>query len=171
MATFKYVSGSELIAQNMRTLTDDLRRKVLRGAVAAGAFPIRDAARAKAPVKTGRMRNAIIVKHIPERSNAQQQTYRVMVRSGKKYQKVKRTVVGFDVTSGASAKFSITSNQDAYYWRFVEFGTSKMAAKPFIRPAFAQKKDESLFLIIEYLRQGIRQSAARFKINSKPGSL
>lgn len=32
----------------------------------------------------------------------------------------------------------------AYYWRFVEFGTSLMQARPFLRPAFEAKKREAL---------------------------
>jgi len=47
----------------------------------------------------------------------------VSVRAGKRYRK---------------------RDVDAYYWRFVEFGTAKMAARPFMRPAFEAKKGDAL---------------------------
>jgi HK97 gp10 family phage protein len=33
---------------------------------------------------------------------------------------------------------------DPFYWWFLEFGTSKMAARPFLRPAFESTKDAQL---------------------------
>ena len=36
-------------------------------------------------------------------------------------------------TTGLTARIVIEA--DAYYWRFVEFGTVKLAARPFIRPS------------------------------------
>jgi len=36
--------------------------------------------------------------------------------------------------------------------RFLEYGTSKMSAKPFIRPAFESFKDAALFMITEKLK-------------------
>ena len=44
---------------------------------------------------------------------------------------------------------------DPYYWRFVEFGTSKMPAKPFLRPAFEQTKEQASSAIISTLREEI----------------
>lgn len=33
---------------------------------------------------------------------------------------------------------------DTYYWRFLEFGTSKIAAQPFLRDAIASKQSEAI---------------------------
>lgn len=44
------------------------------------------------------------------------------------------------VVSGLQGQVGIT-NREAYYWRFVEFGTSRMAAQPFFRPAAEQERN------------------------------
>lgn len=42
--------------------------------------------------------------------------------------------------------------KDGYYGRFLEFGTSRQAARPFLRPAFDEKKDEVVRVVGDYLR-------------------
>jgi HK97 gp10 family phage protein len=46
------------------------------------------------------------------------------------------------VVSGKRAKTG--KSKDGYYWRFVEFGTVKMAARPFLRPALEAKKMDAV---------------------------
>lgn len=43
---------------------------------------------------------------------------------------------------GRVGQESATAN--AYYWRFLEFGTSKAAARPFIRPAWDARRAHAL---------------------------
>ncbi|MBO9596371.1 MAG: HK97 gp10 family phage protein [Cohnella sp.] len=44
-------------------------------------------------------------------------------------------------------------------WRahFPEFGTTKMTAKPFVYPAFHEKKDEALAAIADEFRRGLEE--------------
>jgi HK97 gp10 family phage protein len=56
---------------------------------------------------------------------------------------------------------------DPNYWWLVEFGTSKMAARPFMRPAFETKKRESALLIRESLARGIEFCADQVKSKVK----
>jgi len=44
----------------------------------------------------------------------------------------------------------------AFYWRYLEFGTKKMSAKPFMRPAIESKKQEALKAIEEELRKAVQ---------------
>jgi HK97 gp10 family phage protein len=41
--------------------------------------------------------------------------------------------------------------------RFLEFGTSKMAAKPFMRPSFKQSAQDALDSLIESLRDALAE--------------
>ncbi|WOD19841.1 HK97-gp10 family putative phage morphogenesis protein [Paraburkholderia kirstenboschensis] len=41
---------------------------------------------------------------------------------------------------GRIASYIVTWSKDAFYGRFVEAGTSKMAAQPFLRPSFDAKR-------------------------------
>ena len=54
MAEFVTIQGLNVFAQALKILPANVARRVLRGAVAAGGKVIRDEAKAKAPVFTGK---------------------------------------------------------------------------------------------------------------------
>jgi HK97 gp10 family phage protein len=149
------VTGLKELADAMRDLPTRIGRNVLRGATNAGASVIKKDAVARAPVYAGddpradpgRLHRALYQKQIRDQSNDLKQVFYVGVRSGKDQQKVKR---GKKV-----------SNLDAFYWRFVEFGTSKMSARPFLRPAFEAKKMEAVEAIKTYLAKRIPDEVAK----------
>lgn len=146
--SFMKIDGLKELAAAMRELPDRVAKNALRRAVSAGAIVVRNEARARAPVDTGEMRRDIQVKR--ERNSAGQMvaTYSVFVRSGKK-------------SRLAGKKRNV--QRDSYYWRFVEFGTVKMAAKPFMRPAFESKKEAAVTQIAAVLDQGIKTAAAQLR--------
>ena len=43
-----------------------------------------------------------------------------------------------------------------YYGKFLEFGTSKMSAKPFMQPAYEKNKDTIQKTIAETLKEGLK---------------
>ena len=160
MAEFEsvQVQGLDQLAKALRELPQRVARNGMRAAVYAGAKVIRDEAKLQAPVATGdlganqpprgTLKRSVIMKQIPELSGTQKQTFFVTVRHGKKYRK-----------QGKKGNLS----QDAWYWRFVEFGTVKMSARPFLRPAFDMKKHEAVTAIKTRLAQRIEQAAQELK--------
>lgn len=140
MADLQNVQGLKELQAALKDLPERIARNVLRGAVGAGAAVIRKEARGRAPVATGTLKRAIYQKQIRELSSQVKQTFYVGARKGKKYR--------YQGKKG-------TLSQDAYYARFVEFGTAKMAARPFLRPAFEAKKGEAVQAIKDYLAQRI----------------
>ena len=152
-----HVQGLDQLARALKALPARVARNSLRGAVYAGAKLIRDEARLKAPVANdaqtkqeppGTLRRSVIMKQIPQLSNNERQTFFVTVRHGKKYR-----------NQGKRGNLS----QDAWYWRFVEFGTVKMAARPFLRPAFESKKHLALAAIKNRLSERIEQAVQELR--------
>ena len=153
-----HVQGLDQLARAMKELPKRVARNSLRAAVYAGAKLIRDEAKLKAPVAVaplgpnqpppGTLKRSVIMKQIPELSSAERQTFFVTVRHGKKYRK-----------QGKKGQLS----QDAWYWRFVEFGTVKMAARPFLRPAFEGKKRAAVQAIQDRLAQRIERAAQELR--------
>ena len=156
MAEFVKIEGLDVFAQALNSLPPNIARNVLRGAVSAGARIISNEAKLRAPVYTGpvsqghpppgTLKRSIIQKQIRELSDLGKQTFYVTVRRGKKYQK-----------QGKKGNLS----QDAYYAKWVEFGTSKMAAKPFLRPAFEAGKQEAVNKMAEYIAKRFPTEAAK----------
>jgi HK97 gp10 family phage protein len=94
----------------------------------------------------------------PERIGLQGERYRVGVRGGaKSYANTRR-----NRQKGRTGK-KYTTVGTTYWWRFLEFGTEKMHAKPFLRPAFESKRDEALAVIVSELTDGIAKAAAKVK--------
>ena len=141
------IKGLSELSQALRDLPQNIGRNVLRGGVNAGATVIRQEAIRRAPVYTGpvsqghpppgTLRKALFQKQVSSLSINQKQVFIVGVRRGKKYQK----------TGKNGAK-----NLDAFYWTWVEFGTSKMTARPFLRPAFETQKNSAVEAIADYIR-------------------
>ena len=164
------VDGLAELRHAMRQLPDNIARTVLRGAVNAGAGEIAKEVSARAPEDTGTLKRAIYRKHIRELSGDLRQTFFVGVRSGKKYQAVK--------------KGKRTVNMDAWYWRFIEFGhftrrvkgdlikamktegVRWIPARPFLRPGFEAATSRAIEAVRAYLAKRIPIEAA--KLRSRP---
>ena len=100
---------------DFKLLSQAEKRQVSRKAVRAGAVVFRDAVRANAPVRSGVLKRSISV-----------DTVRGSATAGVKFKKVSAK------KKGKKGKHKSTP----YYWYFLEHGTSKMPAQPFVRPAF-----------------------------------
>jgi HK97 gp10 family phage protein len=155
--TVTKIEGLAELKRALMQLPERIQSQGLAQAVYAGAAVIRDEARVRAPVYTGpieqghpqpgTLRKSIILKAIRERSSRTTKVAFVLVRHGKKYEKV-----------GKRGR-----NLDAFYWRFVEYGTKKMAARPFMRPAFEAKKMAAVEAIRDRLAARIFEEAANLK--------
>lgn len=55
-----------------------------------------------------------------------------------------------------TAKDSKRKSTGPYYWTFVEFGTSKMRAQPFIRPAFELTKFAQTSTVAGFLKKALK---------------
>jgi HK97 gp10 family phage protein len=136
------ISGLKELADKMRAMGPDIARNALRAGVGEAARALRDEAKQTNPDDTGRTDRALYAKLIKEQSSDHQATYYVGARSGKRERK---------------------RDRDAWYWRFVEFGTVKMPARPFLRPAFEKLKMQAVDLIAARIAARIKRFERRGK--------
>ena len=158
MADSQNIAGLKELQSALKELPDRIAKNVLRGSVGAGAAVIKKETVSRAPEYTGpvskghpppgTLKRAVYQKQIRELSSLFKQTFYVGVRRGKEFQK-----------QGKKGNLS----QDAYYASMVEFGTSKMAARPFMRPAFEAKKEAAVTAIRDYLAKRIPEEAAKLQ--------
>lgn len=153
MAELQSITGLKELRAALIELPKGIAKNVLRGAVSAGAAVVRVEAKLRAPQYTGKvqaghpppgtLKKAIYQKQIRERSNDKVQTFFVGVRQGKHARQSKKGLL------------------DAYYGRFVEFGTSKAPARPFMRPAFENKKESAVQTIAQYIARRIPEEVEK----------
>lgn len=141
------LEGFDQLARQLRELPQALAKNALRAAVNAGATEVRKEVQARAPVLTGRLRKSVYQAQVRELSSLYRQVYIVGVRSGPKRTK-----------TGAKDR-----SRDAFYWRFLEFGTRYIAARPFLRPALATKKGAA----IEAMARKLRERIERFRATGR----
>lgn len=118
-AEFK-IQGLEAAMQKMRAIGPELRKKALRGAGTKAMRIVRDAARKAAKSFDDPATASNIAKNIVTRYDTKGSK-----REG-------GMVVKVGVAGGARPQ---KGNQDTGHWRLLEFGTEKMPAQPFMRPA------------------------------------
>ncbi|NHZ81831.1 hypothetical protein F2P44_21495 [Massilia sp. CCM 8695] len=122
--------------QTTALITEVVGEPTLRAAGFAGAAVIRDEAKrnAMAHQRTGTLARSIVVKRLVEESDGKRQAYLVTVRGGKS-----------------------NAGGDAFYWRFLEFGTAHSPAYPFLRPAYESKKQAAVDAMTRTLAQKIKE--------------
>jgi len=129
------MQGLSRLQRSLDQLPNRLRETALKNASAAGARVIRNEAKQRVPVETGQLRKNIVVA-------------RTIKQKGRK-----RRIRG--------AVFVGIRGAARYYAHLVEFGTSKLSARPFLRPALDQKAPEALRAIAEKLAKEIDKQARR----------
>jgi len=171
------IAGLAELNRKFAALPPAVERNVVRSSMLEGARPMRDDARNRAPEyhgdvqqghpPPGTLKKAIIIKYIPELSRGGRFVYFILVRHGKKFQKMGKKQV----------------NRDAYYWWFVERGHYTRAAGgqlkrgrgrladinaktqagsisfvppvSFMRKAFESQRMPSLDKILDAMRRGV----------------
>ncbi|MBF6637901.1 HK97 gp10 family phage protein [Rouxiella badensis] len=123
-------SGLLDISKDLEILSKAESRNVLRQATRAGAMVFRDEVAARAPRLTGKLaRNVVVQSHRNRNGTAAAGVH----------------IRGTNPRTGNSDnKMKAANKNNAFYWRFVEMGTSKTPAHPFVRPAYAAKEEEAL---------------------------
>ena len=134
------IEGLGELRRALMALPDKIRRKALIKPMRAAMKVVLQAARDAAPVlqtpnprrTRGTVKKALTVRVSRESRRAGNVGLYVNVRPLNKARAMKAVKKGRAVRS-----------VDPFYWRFLEFGTRKMAARPFLRPA-ANKLTEAL---------------------------
>jgi HK97 gp10 family phage protein len=153
------IDGLRQLDEELKKLPIELQKKELRSAVAKSSAILRNEIIAKAPVDTGRVKNNVYRFYAKKQSDSGKATYVVGIRNGKKRKYVNS---GKNRRIGRAGKTYETEGE-AFYWRFTEFGTKKMPARPFVRPAFDAKKTEIIESIKLSLTKSIKKIAQRHK--------
>lgn len=136
------VRGLAELAQALKDLPASIASKnggPLARSVKAAADLVADEARRIVPVKTGKLRDNIVVR-----------------RSAKP-----QGTEGYTVTARAGR--GPKDPNGAYYAGIVEFGSSTHQAQPFMRPAIESQADAAVKVIADELAEGIRRGAQRAK--------
>lgn len=131
------LQGLDQVKRNLRRLPDRLANNALRRALRKGANVIRNAARQNA-------------RRIDDPDTSRQILKNIVVQGGgrKRERTAGGPMVRVGVLGGARdmSKYgefkgngSGNPGGDTWYWRLVEFGTSRTQARPFMRPAMSEK--------------------------------
>jgi HK97 gp10 family phage protein len=153
------VRGLAELKATLATLPQAMQNTAIKGMVAAGASVIRQEAILRAPAyaeqvpaghpPAGTLKNAVYQSRLISDCTPSHEVWIVNVRKGKKFQ--------------AHKKGGQTVNADAYYATWVEYGTVKMSARPFMRPAFEAKKSAAVDAMGTYLAFWLPQAVEKAK--------
>lgn len=133
------VEGLSDLVKSLTKLPDAVRDKAVNDGTLEGAKVIQRAAITNAPKKTGKLSRNIVVRK--NRKTRYDSEHSVVIRK-----------IGKAVNS-----------KNAYYGIFVEYGTSKMPAQPFMRPAFEGNKE----IAVSVLAGHIRETVGRYRVKAR----
>lgn len=129
------VENGDALKDALNSLEEIASESVLRQAAVAGARVIHAEVRLRAPVDLGIYEG----KQGPHPPG--------FLRS--------HIIIAYDEqlsVPGKLASYIVTWSKEAFYGRFLEYGTSKMAAKPFLRPGFEAKKKAAAAAVGEVIQ-------------------
>jgi HK97 gp10 family phage protein len=151
------IHGAEQIKERLRGLEPKLLRREARRAVRAGATVWRDAAAVYArefddPKTPNSIARSIAIRESGRGGRAEGGIhFRVGVLGGAK----KKFVGPLEPRGLRKRKRRPRDRTETYYWRFLEFGTRKMRAQPFLRPAYNQNIETATEAVAVVLSGGI----------------
>jgi HK97 gp10 family phage protein len=144
------VKGLKELDQFLMNLPEQIQRKALTQATAAGARVIRDAAKGRIPVRSdppGPMRAS---------SSKKSTKYRLpgYLRAALGVWRIKKG-------STATVTYGVGARGYAFYGKFLEFGTRFITARPFLRPALDSSHLWAIEAVASVLKQKIEKEIAK----------
>ena len=150
MGRVLFTGGKEL-QRALLQLSQKEAKKIARRAVRVAAKPIFDAAKARVPVREGRLKRALQLRvDMLRGSNVMSALINIKFKGD------------YRPTTSARAKYSYQVGSDPkIYGSFTEFGTIDTAPQPFLRPAWdAEGGVTALNRLGKELGEGLERAAA-----------
>lgn len=146
------LTGFKELGESLMGLAADVAAKELRAATLAATTVVRrrvrDNAFANFVMRTGTLDRAIFNKYAKGASDGRwAQTYVIGVRQGRRFALKK------------DGKAVRGTGKDAFYWWWLEFGTVKMHARPFVRPALPAEQANAIEAMRKRLAKGVANRA------------
>lgn len=135
------VEGLKELERNLHALPRSVTKRVVRHALRKGGEPIIEAARARAPVRTGALRDSI------------GGSYRLSKRQKRLHRK-----------ASAEEYFVGAGGKGARHAHLQEFGTVHHGPQPFLRPAFMAEQGEALRIVADELGKAVMRAAKRLGV-------
>lgn len=126
------VKGLEALINNLHALPEKVEKRVIRAAVRQGANIIKGKAQTYVRVDEGDLKKSIKVKGV----------------------RGKPGTIAFVIRPTSNKK----KGKNVFYGRFQEFGTSKMAAKPFMRPAYDEAGQDVIDKVINTIKSKLDEA-------------
>lgn len=153
------LEGVEELMGKLKALENEPRRKTTRFALRKAANIVRDAAKRGA-------------ERLDDPQTAENIAENVAVRwDGRHFRRTGDLKFSVGVRGGAKGvaaavgelrgKGKNNPGGDTYYWRFLEFGTSKMRAQPFMRPALESNTDTATAEFMQQFEKAITRAIRR----------
>ena len=127
------VLGSKKLSRKLNALENRVKSTVMRDAAKKAMEPVLSLAKQRAPVLTGLLR-----KHL-----------KIAVYRGRGY-------AGAVVQTGTRKQMKIPAKAKFFYPAGVEYGTSKLRARPFLRSSLAAKRNVALGIMSKEIKRMLR---------------
>lgn len=127
------IEGLEALTAKLKEMPRVMRNRVLKNALSAGARLVRDEAKRNAPLLS-------LQAKAPYRTRGTVQKA-ITVRASKVARRAGDVGVFVNVRPAKSGQRGAKSKTDPFYWKFLEFGTKRMSARSFLKPAAARLGD------------------------------
>jgi len=160
MIQYKF-EGVENVRKNLQMLASDVQLKTARAAGRKAANVIRDAAKSNAE----RINDPETAENIAENIVVQTST-KDLKRTGDIYSRigVLGGAVGYAKKSGEiKGRGAGNPGGDTFYWRFIELGTSRTPARPFLLPALTDNIQKATNTFIQEFDKGLTRAVNRMK--------
>lgn len=147
------LDGVDALRKNLAMLSKEVQLKTARTAARKAANVIRDAAKANA-------------ERIDDTETANSIARNIVVQaSAKDFKRTGDLIFRIGVRGGAKSRKDNEKNPggDTFYWRFIEFGTSKKAARPFLLPALRDNIQSATDTFVREFDAGLNRALKRLK--------
>lgn len=154
----RFIQGDKELAYKLRALGGAASDKALRSAAMSATLPVLRSAQSRAPVREG--------------SDPKRTYLGRLVAPGF----LKRNIARRSMITRGGVRVDIGPKAEAFYGtQFIEIGTSRIAAQPWLRPAFYSHKNEMPRILGDKLRAKIeaikKKRFKQYRARNKTGIL
>lgn len=148
------VHGIQGLMAQLREIGAETGGKVLASAARKAFVPVLEAARGMVPVDSGSLRDSLMIGTNRPGEGDTVVAAGIMIGKGKGAKQAQ-------VAAAAFGEGQLKALPPSRRWHFIEFGTSRQAAKPFLRPAIDGNAQAVVDLLAKEVDKGIARAIKR----------